>query len=222
MQELNNDNQNNDDSSKNDFENNNENNENPRSSLAKILIGVSIAALIAAFVLTSLASARNGSEITYAQFISLLNDGKVKSVEIGKESAVIVEKSDDQKDDLKVVYTVISEDDTALTERLSAAGVEFKKDDMTANETLTAVIGSVVQIVLMMLLFLFVMRRLSGGGGGAMGMNKSRAKVYIQKNTGITFSDVAGEDEAKESLQEVVDFLHNPRKYTSVGAKLPK
>ena len=79
----------------------------------------------------------------------------------------------------------------------------------------------ILPIVLLMILFNFLMKRMTKGGG-MMGIGKSNAKVYVEKETGVTFQDVAGEDEAKESLQEVVDFLHNPGKYTGIGAKLPK
>ena len=83
------------------------------------------------------------------------------------------------------------------------------------------ILSIVVPMILLWVLFSGFMRRM-GGGGGVMGVGKSKAKVYIEKETGVTFKDVAGEEEAKESLVEVVDFLHNPGKYTEIGAKLPK
>ena len=110
-------------------------------------------------------------------------------------------------------------------ERLNKAGVTFKEkiDNGTTNLILDLVIYFIVPIVGIWILMGFVMKRMGGGsGGGIMGVGKSRAKVYIQKETGVTFKDVAGQDEAKESLQEVVDFLENPGKYTTIGAKLPK
>ena len=113
--------------------------------------------------------------------------------------------------------------DYKLTDRLHKAGVEFGE---TIPDTASAMIFEVfitviLPIILMVILFNFLMRKMSKGGG-MMGIGKSNAKVYVEKETGVTFQDVAGQDEAKESLQEVVDFLHNPGKYTGIGAKLPK
>ena len=108
--------------------------------------------------------------------------------------------------------------DLFLVERLNKAGVTFKEkiDNGTTNLILDLVIYFIVPIVGIWILMGFVMKRMGGGsGGGIMGVGKSRAKVYIQKETGVTFKDVAGQDEAKESLQEVVDFLENPGKYTT-------
>lgn len=114
-------------------------------------------------------------------------------------------------------------DDYQLADRLDKAGVTFEQ---TIPDTMSAMIFElfitlVLPLLLMVILFNFVMRRMSKGGG-MMGIGKSNAKVYVEKETGVTFQDVAGQDEAKESLQEVVDFLHNPGKYTGIGAKLPK
>ena len=125
--------------------------------------------------------------------------------------------------------TVVMEDLTALTKRLDelkARGIEVE-GNYTPSEgsgILESILVFVLPLVLMWVLFGFMFRKMggSGGGGGIMGVGKSNAKVYVQKETGVTFKDVAGEDEAKESLQEVVDFLHNPGKYSQIGAKLPK
>ena len=91
-----------------------------------------------------------------------------------------------------------------------------------AGELLYAILSFVVPVVLMFALISLFFRRMNKGGGMMGGVGKSKAKAYVQKETGVTFKDVAGQDEAKESLQEVVDFLHNPGKYTEIGAKLPK
>ena len=122
-------------------------------------------------------------------------------------------------------YTTGIVPDYELQQRLEKAGIEYSApiEDMKAL-ILSAVVNIILPIVLLWAAFGFIMRRMGGGGGGMMGMNvgKSKAKVYIEKDTGVTFKDVAGEEEAKESLQEVVDFLHNPGKYAKIGAKLPK
>ena len=118
-------------------------------------------------------------------------------------------------------YTGLVNDET-LVEKLKKGGVQFKAEvPDTAGSLITELVITVVPIILMVLLFAFFMKRMTKGGG-MMGIGKSNAKMYMEKQTGVTFLDVAGEDEAKESLQEVVDFLHNPGKYTGIGAKLPK
>lgn len=115
--------------------------------------------------------------------------------------------------------------DPNFLEKLDEAGVatyEAKEAD-AGVEILLVILNWILPIAILFFFFNFMMRRMGGGGGGGiMGVGKSNAKVYVQKETGITFKDVAGEDEAKESLKEIVDFLHNPGKYTKIGAKLPK
>ena len=119
-------------------------------------------------------------------------------------------------------YTGIVNDDS-LPERLYNAGVDYEQEipDTMSSIIFEMFVTVILPIVLLMILFNFLMKRITKGGG-MMGIGKSNAKVYVEKETGVTFQDVAGEDEAKESLQEVVDFLHNPGKYTGIGAKLPK
>ena len=117
-------------------------------------------------------------------------------------------------------YTGNVSDDT-LVKRLDKAGVEFKSQipDTASSLIMDIFITVILPIVLLVFMFNFLMKKMSKGGG-MMGIGKSNAKMYMEKQTGVTFLDVAGEDEAKESLQEVVDFLHNPGKYTGIGAKL--
>ena len=118
-------------------------------------------------------------------------------------------------------YTGLVNDET-LVEKLKKGGVQFKAEvPDTAGSLITELVITVVPIILMVLLFAFFMKRMTKGGG-MMGIGKSNAKMYMEKRTGVTFQNVAGQDEAKESLQEVVDFLHNPEKYSGIGAKLPK
>ena len=118
-------------------------------------------------------------------------------------------------------YTGLVNDET-LVEKLKKGGVQFKAEVLdTAGSLITELVITVVPIILMVLLFAFFMKRMTKGGG-MMGIGKSNAKMYMEKQTGVTFQNVAGQDEAKESLQEVVDFLHNPEKYSGIGAKLPK
>ncbi len=129
---------------------------------------------------------------------------------------------EDEKEKAPDYYTGAVRDEK-LVERLDAAGVKFEQEppDTMSAMIFEIFITMVLPIILLFVLFNFFMKRMSKGGG-MMGIGKSNAKVYVEKETGVTFQDVAGQDEAKESLQEVVDFLHNPGKYTGIGAKLPK
>lgn len=121
------------------------------------------------------------------------------------------------------VYTTMSESLDELTKRLEKADVTFGREQPSpVAEVILSLLGMVIPIVVMIFLLSFMFKRMNGGSGIMGGVGKSKAKAYVQKETGITFKDVAGQDEAKESLQEVVDFLHNPGKYTAIGAKLPK
>ena len=160
-------------------------------------------------------------KITYDRFISMLDKGEVKSVTIDGEELQITPSS---KSSNIEYYTDMTEDSTALTARLVDAGVEFSREPTSViSDVITMLLSGIIPFVIVMIFLSILMRRVnSSGGAGIMGIGKSKAKSYIQKNTGVTFKDVAGEDEAKESLQEVVDFLHNPGKYRSIGAKLPK
>ena len=164
----------------------------------------------------------NSSEITYDKFIEMVNDGDVKEVSLQSNTLTITPKHQSSGFSEDVYYTNQMESVDKLTERLEGTGISFEYKQPDAVGEVVSMLVSVLlpTIVLFMLLMVF-MRRMNRGGG-MMGVGKSRAKAYIQKDTGITFKDVAGQDEAKESLQEVVDFLHNPGKYTTIGAKLPK
>lgn len=194
-----------------------------------------VAALITLFMVSSFMNMISGEterEISYNDFIQMLENDRIESVEIGSDRIMItpkVEESSPQGFGFYMYsapsityYTGIIEEDDTLTQRLLQHNVSVK--GQVADRS-SAVIGFlltyVVPILLMWVLLSFLFRRMSKGGG-PMGVGKSTAKVYVQKETGITFKDVAGEDEAKESLQEVVDFLHNPGKYSRIGAKLPK
>ena len=163
-------------------------------------------------------------EITYDEFLDKLEDGQVQSVVIASSQINIEPKitPGNLEDVGKMYYTGVT-NDPYLVQRLDEAGVKFSTEipDTTSNLILNIIL-SFAPLIIIWVIFAFVMRRMSKNGGGIMGVGKSRAKVYVQKETGVTFKDVAGQDEAKESLQEVVDFLHNPRKYTQIGAKLPK
>ncbi len=199
-----------------------DNNKNPKNRQSILMF--LIIAMVAILFWNYIGSMGNSSNtITYDEFIEMLDAGKVSEVEIGSSSLKITSK---EKDALgrDVTYITGVVPDYQLQQRLEKAGVEYSAPIEDMKEIiLSAVINIILPIVLLWGAFALIMRRM-GGGGGMMGMNvgKSKAKVYIEKDTGVTFKDVAGEEEAKESLQEVVDFLHNPDRYAKIGAKLPK
>ena len=165
----------------------------------------------------------NSSEITYDKFIDMVNNDEVKSVTLQSDNLTIVPKKQVNPYQEISYYTNLTEDETALTKRLEGTGIIFKSEPPDAfGEFMAMMLSVLLPSVLLFVLLMFFMRRMNKGGGGMLGVGKSRAKAYVQKETGITFKDVAGQDEAKESLQEVVEFLHNPGKYVEIGAKLPK
>ena len=164
----------------------------------------------------------NSSEITYDKFIEMVEEGNVKEVTLQSDTLTIKPKHQDSAFSEKEYYTRQMESADQLTERLEGTGIEFHSEAPDAVSEIVAMLVSVLLPTIVLFVLLMVFMRRMNKGGGMMGVGKSRAKAYIQKDTGITFKDVAGQDEAKESLQEVVDFLHNPGKYTTIGAKLPK
>ena len=166
----------------------------------------------------------NSSEISYDKFIDMVDKDQVKEVTIQSSTLTIVPKKKNSKYEDMSYYTTKTEDSTALTKRLEGKGIKFETDPPDVFGEFVAMILSVVLPTLLLFgLLMFSMRRMNKGGGiMGMGVGKSKAKAYVQQETGVSFKDVAGQDEAKESLKEVVDFLHNPGKYTAIGAKLPK
>lgn len=209
-----------------------------RQSFMLLLVAALITLLSMSFLMNSVSNS-SSKEITYDEFLQMVEDGKVDSVLIKSDKLVITPKQDkaqektessrnpfalyggyDSQPEIKY-YTGIVEDDT-LPAFLNKYDVTYSKEiPDNSSWILSILLTYVLPIVVLWVLLSFLFRKMSGGGMMG-GVGKSNAKVYVQKETGVTFKDVAGEDEAKESLQEVVDFLHNPGKYTKIGAKLPK
>ena len=157
---------------------------------------------------------------TYDEFVQMVEKGQVESVEIDEDRINFVPKDQENQYAQVTYYCIKTEDETAVTERLTRAGIKFEaKENSLILQVLTAALSFILPLALLFIFLTYISKKMTNG---AMGLGKSRAKTYVQKDTGITFKDVAGEDEAKESLQEVVDFLHNPQKYNDIGAKLPK
>ena len=166
----------------------------------------------------------SSKEITYTEFLDMVEDDTIASVEIEGQQLRITPKAKLSENTSLSYYTYKLESNDKVIERLEEAGIQ-KINGVTPDTTMTIIVDLISIILPLAIVWFamgFLMRRMGGGGGGVMGVGKSKAKVYIQKQTGILFKDVAGQDEAKESLQEMVDFLHHPEKYTEIGAKLPK
>lgn len=200
--------------------NNQDPNRNNRQGVSFVLV-VTLITTILVLILFQFQGMDSAKEISYNKFINMVENGEVEKVDIGSNQINITAKQG--KDDAvqKKYYTGIVNDEK-LVDRLLDAGVEVNQDipDTTSAMVLNIIL-TFVPIACIVGLFVWFTKKMSKGGG-MMGIGKSNAKMYVEKQTGVTFKDVAGQDEAKESLQEVVDFLHNPGKYTSVGAKLPK
>ena len=203
---------------------NNPGNQGPnknRQSVLAFLICLLISLVCLSFV-TDMMSDKS-SEITYDKFIEMVEKDQIKEVTLQSGVLTVVpkiQKSYYQKVSYKVNQM---EDADALTKRLEGTDIVFHYEQPDAmGEFVSTMISVLLPTVVLFFMLMFFMRRMNKGGNGIMGVGKSRAKAYIQKETGVTFKDVAGQEEAKESLQEVVDFLHNPGKYTAIGAKLPK
>ncbi len=218
-----------------------------------------IAMIVASFIIilamsymSKLIAGQTNQEITYNEFLTMLEQGKIKSVEIDADQINITPKPEQGEESMTpeeieaamksgkitpeeamskllsggtesggMTYYTGVVNDPSLTGKLTRSGVEFKEIiPDRENQLLTFFLSYILPILIMVILFNMIMKR--AGGGGVMGVGKSNAKVYMQKETGVTFADVAGQEEAKESLQECVDFLHNPDKYVQIGAKLPK
>ena len=203
---------------------NNPGNQGPnknRQSILAFLICLLISLVCLSFV-TDMMSDKS-SEITYDKFIEMVEKDQVKEVTLQSGVLTVVPKI--QKSYYQNVSYKVNqmEDADALTKRLEGTDIVFHYEQPDAmGEFVSTMISVLLPTVVLFFMLMFFILRMNKGGNGIMGVGKSRAKAYVQKETGVTFKDVAGQEEAKESLQEVVDFLHNPGKYTAIGAKLPK
>ena len=198
------------------------------------IVFLMVAALIATLLINSLyTTIANAylSEITYNEFQTYLDKDEIAELEFQSDRMVILTRDEAKKpsSQQRLYYTGyipnVSNDD--LKARLDAQGVEYNTEIVEqASPIVTFVVTWLLPVIIMYALLSLLMRSLSkkmgGGIGGIGGIGESKAKVYMEKSTGVTFADVAGQDEAKESLVEIIDFLHNPQKYAAIGAKLPK
>ena len=203
-----------------------------KQSLLFLLIATLVTMLCMSYFMKSFDEATT-RELPYNEFVQMLEDNKVESVYITSDRVEFVPKTEKKETTTNSLFTMMAqptvtyytgraESDDALSARLLEYDVEIKSEIPDSSGMIMSVILSYILPILLLWGLLSLMYRKMSKGGGMMGVGKSNAKVYVQKETGVTFKDVAGEDEAKESLQEVVDFLHNPAKYVEIGAKLPK
>lgn len=208
----------------NNNQNNGNNNQNgdKKGGNGQMILAFVIITLVTLFFMSLLnrcSADMTSQRITYTEFVQMVKDDKVEKVEVGANQYNITPKSDDKTLVKMTYYTGFIKDENLLN-LLNKHKVEI--DGYIPNNTSTWVfniLSIVLPLIIIWIIFGAVMKK---AGGGMMGVGKSNAKVYVEKTTGVTFKDVAGQDEAKESLQEVVDFLHNPKKYREIGAKLPK
>ena len=193
---------------------NKDNNKNNKQGFSFVILITMLTALLV-FAMYQFQGVESDQEITYNKFL------KVEKVEIKSDRILITAKKESGDKVNREYYTGRMNDDQ-LVEKLEKAKIDFNQE---VPDTTSAIVAqyamNIIPLVIFIALIVWTTRKMSKGGG-MMGIGKSNAKMYVEKQTGVTFKDVAGQDEAKDSLQEVVDFLHNPGKYTSVGAKLPK
>ena len=215
-------------------------NQPPRRPNIMMVLLAALSTVLLVFVLWNLLFGGNGNtqEVSYTKFLEHVNRDEVEAVEVQSTGQILftLKKDDKSQSDAPapqmpypfygntpVTYsTIIMEDLDTLTARMEEHGIDGSRVLSDNSGRILDILLYVVLPVVLMWILLGVVFRKMGGSGGPLGVGKSNAKVYVQKETGVTFKDVAGEDEAKESLVEVVDFLHNPGKYSKIGARLPK
>lgn len=206
------------------MDNNKKNDPNGQKSNWQTISMLAVAALLTFVLVTGmqgLVSSRQNEELTYSEFVRRVENGEVEAVVQGTSTIQVIPKPGNKDFSSQLNYYVVPlSSDFDYAQRLLDNGVEIRVESRDNGVILAAILNYAIPFLFLVFLMNFTMRRM--GGGGIMGVGKSNAKMYVQKETGITFKDVAGEDEAKESLTEIVDFLHNPGKYTKIGAKLPK
>ena len=202
---------------------NNNNGDKRNDKNGQMLLMLFVVTLVALFIMslvTRLETSSMSKEISYTEFLNMINEDKVAAVEFASQQINITPKTEKGSISLTTYYTGYV-NDSELLPLLKEKDIDIRATIPDNTSTwVYNILSFVIPLVLVWILLGFLMKRM--GGGGMMGVGKSNAKVYVEKSTGVTFKDVAGQDEAKESLQEVVDFLHNPGKYTQIGAKLPK
>lgn len=202
---------------------NDDKNSQKRKQTIIILILAAVITLVGMTLMTRFLDSKTMKELDYSEFITMVKNDEVQRVEFNTSGKAEIELKEDEGKPFKITYWVVELNDDELLPLLNEHGVDYKGNTNDSSSVIMEILlGWVLPFVLIYLLMGFLFRRMSGGAGGFMNVGKSKAKLYMEKETGVTFKDVAGQEEAKESVTEIVDFLHNPGKYAEIGAKLPK
>lgn len=207
--------------SNNNQNNKNDNNQKKNQTIAGLILAAVVTILSVTFI-SSLFNGEGTKEITYTEFIEMVEQDKVESVVFTEGKISIVPKEQQQTIfGYTYTYWTAEIENDKLLELLDKHDVTYRAKIKSQESTLLTLLGWILPFIFIFFLFNFMIKKISKGSG-VMGVGKSNAKVYMEKKTGVTFKDVAGQNEAKESISEIVDFLHNPDKYSKIGAKLPK
>ncbi|MBD5135456.1 MAG: ATP-dependent zinc metalloprotease FtsH [Lachnospiraceae bacterium] len=195
-----------------------------RNQIIIILLTAAIVTILGTTLMSSLLKNATTKEITYDEFLKMIDDDEIESVEFDSLGKITIEPKETKNDYIKFTYWTTQLNDSEIISKLEKAGdIKFKgKIEDSSSNMLLIFLEYILPFLILSLFMMLIFRRISKSGGGIMGVGKSNAKVYVERETGVTFADVAGQEEAKESLVEIVDFLHNPGKYSKIGAKLPK
>ena len=206
------------------MQNNNKNNgNNKKNNKNSITMAVTYFLIAFAFVMAFnyAKDSATTKEINYNEFVKLLNDKEISKVVITSENLIITPSENNEEYKGKTLYTA-NVNDEKLISKLDEAGIDFTGKNPKETPIMNFVLTWILPMILIFFMWKFLFSKMGGGGGGVMGIGKNNAKVYMESEIKVTFDDVAGQEEAKESLKEVIDFLNAPAKYTEIGAKLPK
>lgn len=204
--------------------NNTPGNKPKRTQTIIILVIAAVVTILATTFMSSLVENATTKEITYDKFLKMIEKDQIDSVKFDNSGKITITPKDSKNAYIKITYWTTQLMDPELVARLEKSdNIKFSgtPDDSSSNFFII-ILEYIVPFLIIYIFMMFIFKRISKNGGGLMGVGKSNAKVYVEKETGVTFADVAGQEEAKESLVEIVDFLHNPGKYSKIGAKLPK
>ena len=203
------------------MDNNNKQNQNSNWQTITMLVIAALLTILIVGWMNSTVNARQRQELSYNEFVNMVENGKVESISVGSTIIEVKPKADDTNYSQQMKYYVVRlEGDYQFVDRILKNNVVTNRENNTSNALLLEILSYALPFLFLLFIMNFTMKRM--GGGGIMGVGKSNAKMYVAAQTGKTFADVAGQEEAKEALEEIVDFLHNPDKYRSVGAVMPK
>lgn len=202
---------------------NDDKNSQKRKQTIMLLIIAAVVTLLGMTLMTKFLESKTTKELDYSEFIQKIEKDEVERVEFNTDGSVKILLKEDKDKKVRMIYWVVALNDEELLPLLNEHDVEYKgiRND-SSSLILEIFVGYILPFVIFYFLISFMFRRMGGGAGGFMSVGKSKAKLYMEKETGVTFKDVAGQEEAKESVTEIVDFLNNPGKYVEIGAKLPK